>query len=472
MTEHPFLPHTEADRQAMLAAAGAADVEALFDEIPAALRAPALQLPPPLGEIDITRLMQQRAGQDGAPRCFMGAGAYDHFIPAAVWQLAGRGEFYTAYTPYQAEASQGTLQLLYEFQTMMTRLTGLDVANASLYDGASALAEAILMAVRVHKRSRRVLVPAGLNPFWHRAAAALVRNQGIELVACPWQAASGTLDTAALAALDPADCAALVIAQPNFLGQLEDVHALTDWAHEHKLLVIAAVNPVSLALLAPPGEWGARGADIAVGDGQPLGAPLSSGGPYFGFMTCREALLRQMPGRIVGRTVDREGRPGFTLTLQAREQHIRRSKATSNICTNQGLMAAAATMHMALLGPQGLIRVAQNCHANTRALVDRLTALPGVRRVFEGPFFHEAVLQIDLPVAEVLRALQVQGILGGLALDGLCPGLDKAWLVCATEMRSSADIDDYATQLERIILRRQGEPAGCSQIRPGPHSKW
>ena len=357
----PFIPHTDSDIRDMLAAIGAGDIEDLFDEIPASLRIGKLDgVPEGMTEQQISRLMADRAEQDGRPLCFMGAGAYDHHIPAAVWEIATRGEFYSAYTPYQAEASQGTLQLLYEYQSMMTALTGMDVSNASLYDGASALAEAVLMAVRANRKSksRKVLIPRNLHPSYRKVTQAIVSNQDIELIELPFDKEGGHTDPASLEAYAGQDITALVIPQPNFFGVLEEVDALTDWAHNNGTLAIAVVNPLALALLAPPGEWGEKGADICCGEGQPLGAPLASGGPYFGFMCCTQALVRQMPGRIVGRTRDLDGKEGYTLTLQAREQHIRRSKATSNICTNQGLMVTAATIHMALLGSEGLERVA------------------------------------------------------------------------------------------------------------------
>ncbi len=456
----PFIPHTEADVAAMLEAIGAASIEDLFDEIPAGLRCGGLKgIPEGMSEMAVTRLMHERAAQDGFWLSFLGAGAYEHHIPAAVWQIVSRGEFYSAYTPYQAEASQGTLQVIYEYQTMMTRLTGLDVSNASLYDGASGLSEAVLMAVRAAKHgSRRVLVPASLHPRYRAVTHAVVKNQGIELVEVAFDPATGVTALDALKPFEGEPCAALVIPQPNFFGALEDVDALTDWAHRHNMLAVAVANPVSLALLKAPGAWGQNGADICVGEGQPLGAPLASGGPYFGFMTCKQALARQMPGRIVGRTVDREGKPGFVLTLQAREQHIRRSKATSNICTNQGLLVAAATIHMALLGPQGLKDVALASHANTRALVEKLCAIPGVERVFAAPCFHEAVLRLPAPAEDVLRALQAQGILGGYALGRDYPALADCILVCATETKSGGDLERYAQQLERILSRRREAP--------------
>jgi glycine dehydrogenase subunit 1 len=448
----PFIPHTDVDVAEMLAVIGAASVAELFDEIPPELRVDGLEaIGPALSEAEISRLMQTRARTDGEPLCFLGAGAYDHYVPAAVWDIATRGEFYSAYTPYQAEASQGTLQVIYEFQTMLASLTGLDVANASLYDGATAFAEAVLMAVRANRKckSRRVLVPRSLSPVFRSVVESIVGGQGIELTELPML--DGSCDLGALQNLTGQDFAAVAIQNPSFLGTLEDVDTLVDWAHAQGALVIGVVNPMALALLRPPGQWGAAGADIACGEGQPMGVPLSSGGPYFGFMTCRQAIVRQMPGRIVGRTVDLDGEPGFTLTLQAREQHIRRSRATSNICTNQGLVATAATIYMALMGTEGLRQVARSCNVNTHALADRLSALPGVRRAFAAACFHEVVLQFDRPVGPVLDALSGRGILGGFDLSAAYPELGHALLVCATETRTQADIQAYVAAAGELL---------------------
>jgi glycine dehydrogenase subunit 1 len=449
-----FIPHTAADVQAMLAAIGVESLEQLFDEIPASLRIGSLAgVPPALNEQQVGRLMSERARADGTLLNFIGAGAYEHHIPAAVWAITTRGEFYSAYTPYQAEASQGTLQLIYEFQSMMTRLTGLDVANASLYDGASATAEACLMAVRANRKSKaaRILLPATLHPHYRRVALNTTHNQGLKFEELPFEPASGVLAPARLARYAGEDVTALVIQQPNFFGRLEDVDALTDFAHAHNMLVIGVVNPTALALLKPPGAWGQRGADIAVGEGQPLGVPLSSGGPYFGFMAARQEHVRQMPGRIVGRTLDVAGKSGFTLTLQAREQHIRRAKATSNICTNQGLLVTAATIYMALMGPEGLTRVATAAHARTRELIAALTRVPGVRAAFSGASFHEAVLLLDRPVAPVLAALAARGIAGGLDLSAHYPELGPALLVCATETKTQADLERYRACLGEVM---------------------
>lgn len=453
----PFIPHTDDEVKEMLATIGVSAIEDLFDEIPAALRAKGLNnVPPGLSEMDVARLMRERAGQDERTLCFAGAGAYEHHIPAAVWELTTRGEFYSAYTPYQAEASQGTLQLLYEYQTMMAGLTGMDVSNASLYDGASSLAEAILMAVRANRKSKskRVLIPRTVHPRYRAVAHTIVHHQGIVLEELAFDQEGGHIDIKSLPA-EPGDFTALVIPYPNFFGVLEEVDALTDWAHQHKALVIAVISPMALALLKPPGQWGEIGADIVCGDGQPLGAPLSSGGPYFGIMCCRQDYVRQMPGRLIGATTDLDGKRGFALTLQAREQHIRRSKATSNICTNQGLLVTAATIFMSLLGPQGLQQVAAASHSNTRKLIEALSKVEGVRKRFNRPYFHEAVFEFDLPVNEILRALSAQGIVGGVVMAQDYPELGNALLVCATETKSDNDIALYADHIARIATRLQ-----------------
>jgi glycine dehydrogenase subunit 1 len=448
----PFIPHTPDDVQQMLAAIGAKKLDDLFDEIPKELRIESLAgIPDALNEMQIGRLMTARAAQDGTPLNFIGAGAYEHHIPSAVWAITTRGEFYSAYTPYQAEASQGTLQLIYEYQTMITSLTGMDVSNASLYDGGSAVAEASLMAIRTHRKSKsqRILVPTTLNPNYRKTAVATASGQGVrfEEIPCP----KGALSVADLEKYKGEDITALVLQQPNFFGVLEDVDALTDFAQANGWIVIGSVNPTSLGILKPPGEWGTRGADIACGDCQPLGVPLSSGGPYAGFLTAKMDHVRQMPGRIVGRTVDMDGKQGFALTLQAREQHIRRGKATSNICTNQGLLITAATIYLSLLGPQGLARVANESHARTNELVAALTKIKGVRLAFDKPRFHEAVLLLDRPVAPVIAELARRGIVGGFDLGNDYPELGNALLVCATETRTPADIQAYADALAETL---------------------
>ena len=448
----PFIPHTKQDTEEMLATIGVGNLDDLFDEIPKDLLTGSLDgVPTALNEMQVSRLMRERAAMDGSPLCFIGAGAYEHHIPTAVWDIATRGEYYSAYTPYQAEASQGTLQTIYEFQSMITALTGLDASNASLYDGASALAEAALMAVRANRanKSRRVLLAPGVSHVAQDVAEAIAGNQGLTFERLPVNAATGSVDFEALD--DDAEAIAVAIQQPNFVGTLEDVDRLTDWAHSRKAFAIGVVNPTSLAILKAPGQWGEAGADIACGEGQPLGSPLSSGGPYFGFMTCKQKHVRQMPGRIVGRTTDLEGNIGYALTLQAREQHIRRSKATSNICTNQGLLMTAATIYMSLLGFDGLGRIARASHANTAALVEGLTGIDGVETVYDGPFFHEAALRLDKPVATVLEALTARDILGGYDLSKDYPELGNALLVCATETKTVEDIDAYVSAMAEVM---------------------
>ena len=450
----PFIPHTENEIRTMLESIGVNQIDDLFAEVPAELRAAELSnMPDGLSEMQLTQLMTERAEQDGRPVCFIGAGAYDHFVPAAVWQITTRGEFYTAYTPYQAEASQGTLQLIYEFQSMMTALTAMDVSNASVYDGASSLAEAVLMSVRANRKSKskRILMPRNVNPTYTSATHTLVKGQNIELVDIDYNKETGCIDLDALKAYEGEDIAAVVIQQPNFFGSLEDVDAITDWAHANKALLIAVVNPLAMSILKPAGQWGEAGADIACGDGQPLGAPLSSGGPYYGIMTCKKALVRQMPGRIVGRTIDEDGKEGFVLTLQAREQHIRRSKATSNICTNQGLVVTASTIHMSILGAAGLENAASQSHINTASLVDKICAIDGVEKAFDSASFHEVVITLNKPAKNVLEAMTNENIIAGYDLSETFPELGNAILVCATEKRTEKEIDQYVSVLTKAL---------------------
>ena len=434
----------------MLQRLGAGAIDDLFDEIPASLqRATPPEIPEGLGEAGTGRIAKARAGRNHPLLCFAGGGAYEHHIPAAVWDIASRGEFYSNYTPYQAEAAQGSLQLTYEYQTMIAGLTGMDVANASLYDGATAFAEACLMAVRCNRqsRSRRIAVARSLHPAWRAVARTLLHGQGIELVEVPLDA-SGRADFGPLDRDAGGGFAAFAVAAPDYLGGLPDMEAWRARAEKERALLVVGVNPVALGMLRPPGEWGA---DIVCGEGQPLGIPLAGGGPYLGLLACKARYLRQMPGRLAGRTVDSAGNPAYVLTLQAREQHIRRSRATSNICTNQGLMVTAATLYMALLGGAGLRRVAEACHARTVELVAALAAIDGVQRAFDAPFFHEAALRLDRPVAPVLAALANKGILGGIDISAHYPELGNALLVCATEMRTAEDIRAYASALAGIM---------------------
>lgn len=450
----PFVPHTTQDEQIMLDAIGANSIEDLFDEIPPDLRSGVLdKTPEAITEMALVRLMSERARQDEVRLSFLGAGAYQHHIPAAVWDLVARGEFMTAYTPYQAEASQGTLQLIYEFQTMITRLTGMDVANASVYDGASALAEAVLMAVRANRKSksRAVLLAANLHPNYLSAVRNIVRNQDIEIVTVPYDAKTGGVDAAKLAEFEGQDFAALAISYPNFFGGLEDVHDLTNFAHANGQLLIGVVNPMALGILGAPGQWGETGADIIVGEGQPFGIPVASGGPYLGYMCCKQAIVRQMPGRIIGMTEDTEGKTGFALTLQAREQHIRRGKATSNICTNQGLLVTAATIYLSLMGDAGLRNIAANCHQGIQKLLAGATEIEGVKVRFTQSIFHEAVIELPKPASEVLSAMAGSGVIGGYDLGKVDASLNHCLLTNVTEVKTDQDIADFVSALTTAL---------------------
>lgn len=442
----PFIPHTEQETQEMLHAIGAPSIEALWDEIPSTLTIPAsaLQdLPEGLCEQAVTRLLQAREPALLKGGNFVGAGAYEHFIPAAVWQVVGRGEFLTSYTPYQAEASQGTLQVIYEYQTMMARLMAMEVSNASLYDGASALVEAVLMALRLQQQSKRtcIEIPRALNPRYKEVLETVLAPLGFtlrEFVEAPLQ--------------DPAESvAAVVIAQPNFWGSIEDADAWTLRAQQQGALVIALVNPMAMALLKPPGLWGDKGADIVCGEGQPFGVPLAGGGPYFGFLLSRQAFVRQMPGRIVGRTCDAQGREGFTLTLQAREQHIRRAKANSNICTNQGLLVTAATIYLSLLGGAGLRDVAERCHQNARLLQQKMATLQGVEVVQAKPFFHEFIVRVPGCARPLWQHLQTQGLYAGYLLGADYPEYDDALLLCVTETKTEADLQFFVERFSEAL---------------------
>lgn len=447
----PFIPHTPNDQKKMLALIGADNIERLFDEIPSNLIPATLkQLPEGLNEAAITQLMEKREPQKSL--CFIGAGAYEHHIPAAVWEITTRGEFYTAYTPYQAEASQGSLQLIYEYQTMMSELLVMDVSNASLYDGASALAEAALMAVRLKQgRTRRILVPGSVHPAYREVLRSIVQQQNITVETIPYDLKKGIVNLKWLSTVDMTDVTALIISQPNFFGTLEAVDTLTDWAHEQNILVIASVNPLAMSLLKPPGQWGKKGVDIACGEGQPLGIPLASGGPYFGFIGCKKEYVRQLPGRIVARTVDGKGREGFTLTLQAREQHIRRSKATSNICTNQGLAVTAATIYLSLLGAKGLREVALASHTKARNLFQRLSVLKEITPIFNRPIFHEFVLRCKKPVEKIISQMLERKILAGYSLKEDYPELGNCLLICVTETKSNEDMAYYEKVFLEII---------------------
>lgn len=454
----PFIPHTQADVDEMLAEIGVSNIDALFDEIPNELTSDRLDhVPEGMSELTMLQHMAERAEQDQGYTCFLGGGSYDHHIPSAVWDLTTRGEFMTAYTPYQAEASQGTLQLIYEYQSMMVALTGMDVSNASVYDGASGLAEAVLMSIRANKKNKsgRVLIAQTVHPHYTQTTRNIVQNQNVVIEALP-MGASGVIDLADLAAVaGDSSPGALVIQQPNFFGRMEDVDALTDWAHEQNALVIAVVNPMSLGVLKPPSEWGTNGADIVCGDGQPFGVPMASGGPSFGFICSRKEFMRQLPGRIIGKTEDLDGRTGYALTLQAREQHIRRGKATSNICTNQGLLVTAGTIYMSLMGPRGIRETAITCHRRAKELQQRLLQIDGVEEFFPGPFFHEFALRLPVPAVDVVQAMMTESVLPGLVLsdfsDGNLVDAEHGLLIAVTEKRTNAEIEKYVAVLTRVL---------------------
>lgn len=439
-----FVPHTAPQREAMLKAIGVPSLDALLEGLPPRLLRPALDLPGSLTEMELVRHMEELAQRDHLAQSYLGAGAYEHFIPTSVWALALRGEFATAYTPYQAEASQGTLQSIYEFQSLVCELFGMDVANASMYDGASAAAEACLLA---HKHTERpvILIPETVHPQTRQVVETYLAHSGarVEVLPCP----EGVLSLAILKKHLTSDTAALLIQNPNFFGCVETAlpEAIQAVQAAGGLAVVSAY-PVSLGLLASPGELGA---DIAVAEGQSLGLPLGYGGPYLGLFACKEGLVRKMPSRIVGQTLDRDGRRAFVLTLQAREQHIRREKATSNICTNQALCALASTIHMALLGKEGLRALAdlnfQKAHYAAGELKKR-----GFAPVFPHPFFNEFTVRCPVPPETIAERLAERRLLAGLPLQPYFPDRADQMVVCVTEIKTKADIDAFAQALEAV----------------------
>lgn len=444
----PYLPNTPADRQAMLEAIGVGSVEELFDMVPSELRlARELNLPPAMGEMELSAHMTKLAGGNvSADRmvCFLGGGCYDHFIPAAVDAIASRAEFYTAYTPYQPEASQGTLRAMFEYQTLITQLTGMDVSNASLYDGGSATAEAVLMAMEATRRWDRVVVAESVHPEYRRVLATYLANLSTELVTVGTP--EGTVSPEDLEAAVDDRTACVVMQYPNFFGCLESVDEISAITKRAGAVLVASVGPLSLGVLRGPDTYGA---DIVVAEGQSLGIPMSFGGPYLGILACREPFVRRLPGRLVGQTIDRRGKRCYVLTLQTREQHIRREKATSNICTNQGLMALRATVYLALMGPHGLRRVADLCLQKASYAAEQLDAVPGLSLAFSRPTFKEFVIRIaDGDVDRVLRAAEAEGILAGVPLRRWYPELADCLLVAVTETRTKREIDRLVAALQ------------------------
>ncbi len=449
MANTSFCPVSDADRRAMLEAVGASSIEDLFAGVPAALRASAFRLPDGLSEFEMMSRLRGLAARNSTNLInFCGGGFYDHFIPAAVDALSSRGEFYTAYTPYQPEASQGTLQAIYEYQTAIALLTEMDAANASLYDGGTALFEGLMMALRAAGRSR-ALVCAGVNPIYRVMLRSYTANLSLDYREIPLR--DGRADRAAFEAALDENAGAVLLQYPNFFGGIEDLSDLIAAAHRVGAKTVVSTYPVALGALKTPG---AMGADIVVGEGQSLGLPLSFGGPYLGFMATRKDLVRRMPGRIVGATHDAKGRRGYVLTLQAREQHIRREKATSNICTNEALCALRATIFLSLMGREGFAELAQRCGEAAAYARRRLCAIPGVRPTFDMPFFNEFALTLPRDAADVVGALIEHGIAAGFPVFRYYPNMERVLLLAFTEKRTKEEIDLLAIRLEAALAGR------------------
>ncbi len=444
-----YLPHTRADRQAMLAAIGVDSVDRLFEDVPAELRmAGPLQLPPATSEPELVRQLGALAAKNDNLQdfvCFLGAGVYDRYIPSVVDHVIRRSEFYTAYTQYQPEIAQGYLQALWEYQSMICELTGMEVANASMYDGSTAVAEAALMACAASGRST-VVVAQTLHPHYREVLATYARDK--ELVVHTAAYHDGVTDADRLAALIDDSTAALIVQYPNFFGCLEDLSMLAELAHAKGAYLIVSADPVALGVLAAPGVLGA---DIVVGEGQGLGLAPAFGGPYLGFFATTEKLMRKMPGRIVGQTLDNRGNRGFVLTLQAREQHIRREKATSNICSNEALCALTAAVYLAAVGKTGFQQVAEQCLQKAHYAERFLTGLAGCEAVFAQPFFQEFVVHLSKPVAEVNQKLRQKGMIGGLDLARYYPELENCMLVCVTEKRTKEEIDRLVGEMGAVL---------------------
>jgi len=443
-----FVATTDSQRNEMLKVCGARSVDDLFSVIPPSLRPRSFNLPAGKSELETYEQLRDMAGRNYSHlTCFLGGGFYDHFIPAAVDAIVSRSEFYTAYTPYQPELSQGTLQAIYEYQTQVCRLTGMEVANASVYDGGTALYEACQMALHATGRGR-VVVDGGVSPVYRKMLYSYTANLSIAFKEVP--VTHGQTDrTHIIQSLDD-NTAAVILQNPNFFGVIDNHKDIIDHCHARGILVIQSVYPVALAILKTPGEIGA---DIATGEGQSLGLPLAFGGPYLGFIATRMDLVRRMPGRLVGRTVDREGREAFVLTLQAREQHIRREKATSNICSNEALCALRAHAYLSLMGRQGLKRVAELCHAKARYAKERFKAIPGVEVLESSPTFNEFTVKLPHDAGETAGMLVERGIAPGLPLGRYYPGMDNYLLVAVTEKRTKHEIGMFAEMLEDVLCR-------------------
>ena len=444
----PFIPNTNSDQDEMLRKIGVNNFEDLLSNIPPELLFKGdLKLPKPMSEFEVTEYLRELSMDNENCLdniCFLGAGAYDHFVPSVVKHILSRSEFYTAYTPYQAEVSQGTLQAIYEYQTMICELTGMDAANASMYDAGSALAEAALLACH-HTRRTTIAVSATLNPNYLRTIQTYCRGQAITIKQIP--ANNGITSVENLQEILDDDTAAVLIQHPNYFGCLEPVEELSRISHEKQALLVTSNDPISLAILQPPGSYGT---DIATGEGQSLGNPLNFGGPYLGLFATNKNLLRKLPGRIVGQTVDTNGKQGFVLTLQTREQHIRREKATSNICSNEALNALAAAVYLALLGKQGFKKVADLCLQKSHYLADKINSLEGYRLKFNQPFFKEFVVECDVPAKKVIDALLPHNIFAGVDLVSTHPDLENCLLCAVTEKRTKQQLDYFIDKLREL----------------------
>ncbi|MDD3154129.1 MAG: aminomethyl-transferring glycine dehydrogenase subunit GcvPA [Victivallaceae bacterium] len=443
----PYIANTDADRSEMLRAIGCFSFDQMWEKCGVTEARPHFNLPSGLSEYEVICHFRKLAAANAVHLVnFMGGGYYDHLIPAAVGELAGRSEFYTAYTPYQAEASQGTLQAIFEYQSMICRLTQMEVSNASLYDGGSALFEAMMMAVRVTKR-RKAVVSGAVSPIYRKMLEDYSRNLDVELVTIP-AGADGGSDPAAVAAAIDDDTAAMLVQYPNFFGHVEEWSSAIETAQSHGALAVASCYPIALAALKTPGEMGF---DVVTGEGQSLGISLSFGGPYLGFMAVREKLMRKMPGRLVGRTVDRMGRTGFVLTLQTREQHIRREAATSNICSNENLCALSALIYLSLMGKNGLVEVAQMCQSNAVFCRDELLKISGVEAVGPGAFFNEFVVRLPMDAAEVAGRMIDKGYAAGFPLGRYYHGRENELLIALTEKRTREEIKGFVNAMEAAL---------------------
>ncbi len=445
----PYIPTTEENRKEMLKTIGVSSFEELLEAIPAEARfSGELNLPRPLSELEVTRLLKEMAARNksvDAYSCFLGGGAYDHFVPAAVGHIISRSEFYTSYTPYQPEVSQGNLQAIYEYQSMIAHLTGMDVANASMYDGGSALAEAALLANN-HTRREEVLLSQTVHPFYRQVVKTYCHRSGVMVKEIRMK--NGRTDLEQLKELAGDTTAGVLIQHPNFFGTLEEVHEMEKITHAAGGLFVVSVDPISLGVLAPPGSYNA---DVATGEGQGLGNQLNLGGPYVGIFAVKQDLIRKLPGRLVGVTVDRRGERGFVLTLQTREQHIRRDKATSSICTNEQLCALASTVYLALMGGEGVATVANQSLQKAHYLADKLTAIKGVSLMFEAPFFKEFALECTVPPAKIIKFLEEEKIFAGIDLNRFDYGIKNGLLVAVTEKRTKEEMDRYAQAFAAAI---------------------